>query len=391
MGPIHQEEHMAINKSDFTEKVDIGLKADKTYTLFYCRFKIEGKEFSKLFDYANKNWDKRTRIAKAKADTLEFKDFTQKKHNEISIGFDEDSTLNKVAEAYFDKEGSKTNWTQERKDAYRLYLLDTIGKKKIKSIRLHDINTVRTTMEAQGHTKQTKNGCSPRTIKKVLIQTLKPIMQYAYDNKVISDIPKIELSKHHSKANKAKKRIVTDAGVKLATLYKIIMETYHENPFYRALFLFALYGRRWGEIKTLSWDDIYFSKNIYRIKEENNKIGEEQFFELPEPIREALEQIDDNKQGLIFKSPITGKTLSTPKRQLAKIKELSDMPELTMHYFRHILVSAMGELGTASTILSASLGHTNLNTVNQFYLSANYKKASEITNQTIKQITNKSI
>lgn len=379
---------MAINKSDFTEKVDIGLKADKTYTQFYCRFKIEGKEFSKLFDYADKNWDKRTRIAKAKADTLEFKDFTQKKHNEISIGFDGDSTLNKVAEAYFDKEGSKTNWTQERKDAYRLYLLDTIGKKKIKSIRLHDINTVRTAMEAQGHTKQTKNGCSPRTIKKVLIQTLKPIMQYAYDNKVISDIPKIELSKHYAKANKAKKRIVTDAGVKLATLYKVIMETYNEDPFYRALFLFALYGRRWGEIKTLCWNDIYFSKNIYRIKEENNKIGEEQFFELPEPIREALEQIDDNRQGLIFKSPITGKTLSTPKRQLAKIKELSNIPELTMHYFRHILVSAMGELGTASTILSASLGHTNLNTVNQFYLSANYKQASKITNQTIKQITN---
>jgi hypothetical protein len=47
----------------------------------------------------------------------------------------------------------------------------------------------------------------------------------------------------------------------------------------------------------------------------------------------------------------------------------------------------MGELGTASTILSASLGHTNLNTVNQFYLSANYKKASQITNQTIKRIT----
>lgn len=181
---------------------------------------------------------------------------------------------------------------------------------------------------------------------------------------------------------------MTDAGIKLATLYKIIMETYDEYPFYRALFLFALYGRRWGEIKTLSWDDIYFSKNIYRIKEENNKINEEQFFELPEPIREALGQIKDNRQGLIFKSPVTGKILSTPKRQLAKIKELSDMPELTMHYFRHILVSAMGELGTASTILSASLGHTNLNTVNQFYLSANYKKASQITNQTIKQITN---
>ena len=92
-------------------------------------------------------------------------------------------------------------------------------------------------------------------------------------------------------------------------------------------------------------------------------------------------------QGRLFKSPITGQILSTPKKQLAKIKELTDIPELTMHYFRHILVSAMGEVGTAATILSASLGHTNLNTVHQFYLSANHEKASQITNQTIQEIT----
>lgn len=36
----------------------------------------------------------------------------------------------------------------------------------------------------------------------------------------------------------------------------------------------------------------------------------------------------------------------------------------------------MRESGVAGTILSASLGHTNLDTVNQFYLSANHKKAS---------------
>jgi hypothetical protein len=48
----------------------------------------------------------------------------------------------------------------------------------------------------------------------------------------------------------------------------------------------------------------------------------------------------------------------------------------------------MGEMGTASTILSAVLGHTNLNTVNQFYLSANYTKGSQVANDAIKSITN---
>lgn len=47
----------------------------------------------------------------------------------------------------------------------------------------------------------------------------------------------------------------------------------------------------------------------------------------------------------------------------------------------------MGENGVAGTILSASLGHTNLQTVNNFYLSANHKKSSHIANKTIENIT----
>ena len=46
----------------------------------------------------------------------------------------------------------------------------------------------------------------------------------------------------------------------------------------------------------------------------------------------------------------------------------------------------MGEMGTANTVLSASLGHTNLQTVNDFYLSANHTKASAEANQTIAKL-----
>jgi len=47
----------------------------------------------------------------------------------------------------------------------------------------------------------------------------------------------------------------------------------------------------------------------------------------------------------------------------------------------------MGELVTATTVLSASLGHTNLDTVNNFYLSANHTKASREANIAIEKIT----
>ena len=121
------------------------------------------------------------------------------------------------------------------------------------------------------------------------------------------------------------------------------------------------------------------------------KIGEEQFYELPIHIKDALLKIKEDNNNLIFKSPITGRTLTTPKRQLLMIKTLADIPELTMHYFRHILVSAMGEAGIASSILSASLGHTDLGTVHRFYLSENHKYASKIANQTIEKITNQGL
>lgn len=204
----------------------------------------------------------------------------------------------------------------------------------------------------------------------------------ALDNKIIKDIPRIEAPKQNRQ-----KKVVDNAGSKLAILFKTIMTHYESEPFYRALFLFALYGRRWNEIRTLQWNDIDFLESRYTIKAENNKIGENQTYELSAPISEALIHIKDDHNGLIFKSPVTGKELYPPKKQLQKIKVLANIPELTMHYFRHILVSAMGELGTATTVLSASLGHTNLDTVNNFYLSANHTKASMEANLAIEKLT----
>jgi len=379
---------VAIKKTDFPEKIEPGLKADKSFSKFLLRFKTEGsKEYSKVFDYSDRQWNKKTRVTQAKADALAYKTKIKQKSASAYVGFDENSTLNQVKDEYFKNACSDTNWTEERKDCYRLYLEQSLGNMKIKDIKLNHINIVRSQMEQKGHTKQTANGCSPRTIKKVLIQTLKPIMEYAYENQVISMVPKIELSPAHKKQHKAKKKKVENGTETLSILYRTIMELYKDNPFYRALFLFALYGRRWNEIRTLEWQNIDFHNNRYTIVSEKNKVDASQTYILSSDITEALYGILDDRTGLVFKSPKTGKMLYTPKKQLAKIKQISGIDNLTMHYFRHILVSAMGEVGVANTILSASLGHTNLNTVHQFYLSANHTKASQVAVEKIAEIT----
>lgn len=369
---------MAIDMDEFCESVEAGLKANRDYTRFLYRFKIDGTTKRGILDYSAKEWDKRTRISKAKSEVLALKD----KNHSTGVNFNENSRLNDVAEIYFSTACDATEWTKNRKDTYNSYCKDSIGKKRIKDIRQVDIDTLRKSMETQGISKKTENGCSPRTIKKVLLQILKPILKYAYDNKVIDDIPLVRSPKQNRQ-----KKLVTDAGAKLAKLYQTIMTFYADDPFYRALFLFALYGRRWNEIRTLQWSDIDFLNNRYTIRAENNKIGLTQTYELSAPIAEALSHFNGQNHGLVFVSPRTEEELYSPKKQLAKLKAAAGIPELTMHYFRHILVSAMGEAGTASTILSASLGHTNLETVNEFYLSVNHTKASSEANRTIAALT----
>lgn len=371
---------MAVDKKQFTKEVVTNLKADKKYEKFYINFTQDGRRINRVLDYSSKEWDKRTRISKAQSELMELKN---KEYNS-GINFNENSTLNQIKEIYFEKARSSSEWTDELKNMYRLYIENSIGKKRIKDIRKVHIDDLRTAMEKQGHSKQTQNGCSPRTIKKVLVQTLKPILQYAVANKVINSLPEIDLPKIKQKT----KKTVKNARNKLATLYKTINEIYQDNPFYRCLFLFALYGRRWNEIRTLEWADVDFLNNTYTIRAENNKINEDQTYDLPEPIFYTINEIKDDHIGLVFKSPKTLKELYSPKKQLERIKQIADIPELTMHYFRHILVSAMGEMGTATTVLSASLGHTNLQTVNDYYLSANHTKGSQEANKTIEGIVN---
>ncbi len=369
---------MAVNRQQFTKVVDSGIKADKDFNKFYINFKLDGKITQRTIDYSAKSWDKRTKIMQIKKELQSLKD----KLIDQSPNFRDTSPLNIVAEFYFENAcSSNLKWKKDKIRLYNVYFSKSLGKKRIRDIRTSHIDVIRKQMETKGFTKQTENGCSPRTIKLILITILKPILQYAVDNKAIDSLPIIGVPKQNRK-----KKVVSDAKNKLSILYKTIMTLYKDDSFYKAIFLFALFGRRFNEIATLEWQDIDILNNTYTIKANNNKIKEEQTYELPGQIAHALQDLKTDSI-LVFPSPMTGRKISTPKRQLTKLRQATGIKELTMHYFRHILVSAMGEIGVAGTVLSASLGHTNLATVNDFYLSANHTKSSKIANMAIESIT----
>ncbi|WP_201351868.1 tyrosine-type recombinase/integrase [Hydrogenimonas urashimensis] len=358
------------NKNQYSEKIEgiRGLKATPDFKRFRYRCKIDGQEFTKTFDYSDKEWTKRDRIRNARRAAEAFRD---EKATNVTQIFSSDTKLDIIAKEYFDNACEQTEWTAHRKRQYELYIQPFIGKKPTGKIIRNDIDRIRASMEQAGRSKQNANGCSPRTIHKVLFQVLKPILVYAQENGAIDTVPAIKLP-----GKRQRKKTVTNGMEKLALLYHTVMKLYKNDPFYRALFLFAIQGRRWNEIRTLRWENIHFEHNYYTIEAQYNKIGEDQHYDLWHPIYEALESLEDRK-GLIFKSPVTGKELHSPRKQLNRIKKASGMDNLTMHLFRHIAVTAMGENGVPGTVLSAALGHVNSATVDKHYRTINHLKGSK--------------
>ena len=376
---INYDEFIYTNTDKKAKGLMIGLKANKEFNKFLYRCKINNKQVRKIFDYSNKNWNKKDTISNINS---EAKNFKEKRIEELENPFNQNTTLDFIANEYFSKKCVDSKWTNARKRQYELYIKPFIGTKKISTVKENDIDTIRKSMETKGHSKQNENGCSIRTIEKILLQILKPILEYAQSNGALTKpIPSITIPNR----NKKRKKIVTNATEKISLLFNTILNRYRDDPFYRALFLFALYGRRWNEIATLQWSDINLNSNRYTIRADNNKIGQDQTYDLPYHIKEPLIELQD-AHGLVFKSPKTGEKLHPPRKQLAKIKEDTQIEELTMHYFRHILVTALGETGTAATVLSASLGHTRAETVDEVYRTINHLKGSQSANKQLESI-----
>ncbi len=380
---------MAVPK-EFTESVPgvRGLKANKSYTRFFYRFKIEGKEFTKGLDYSKKAWDKKDRKRNAIQWAIQFK---ENKVTEMINPFNPDTTVDFIAHAYFSKKCNDTKWNRERRRLYDLHIQPHIGKKKVSKVLEYHIDSIATEMRrdslpaySEKKVGAVARGLSDRTVEKVLLQVLKPILVYAQSNGAINKLPVINTGSTTKQSQRKKK--VKNGTQKLSSLYTAIITRYAEDAYYQTLFLFALHGRRWNEIKTLTWESIDLDKNTYIILAEHNKIGEDQEYALSPIVKSSLLHIKDDRTGLVFKPHRGGKELHPPKKQLAKLKEDTGIKELTMHYFRHILVTAMGEEGTTATVMSAALGHTDSRTLEKHYLSTDHTRATNSVNKQVEHI-----
>lgn len=355
---------MGIDKKEYIHKVDTGLKADKNYKKFLYRCVIDGKEYTKLFNYENKEWDKRTRVSKAKTDASNFR---ENKINPVTE-IDEDIKLDDFIKEHFEHQPD-TTWKKTKIKHYNNYIAKHLGKKKVKAIKQMHIK--------QCIKEQENQGLKPRTVKTTK-EILNPVFNEAIANRLIDFNPCTGIT---IKVPKTKK-IVTGASQQLADIFDAINSVFKDDPYYCSFYHFSLQGRRKSEIMHLRWENIDFENNTYLL--EDTKNGEHQMFKLPHNIKELLTSFKD-ATGYVYESPVNkGEPIGNIEKQTKKLKAV--IPNFTLHYMRNVVVSAMAEQGVSATLMSSALGHKNTYTLSK-YLTLNYGMGSSEANRVIKEIT----
>lgn len=355
---------MAIDTKRFIHTIKTNLKADEDYTIFFYNFTHEGKKSRGLINLTNKKgWGKRDRIAFAEGELLRIK------NNKKDCIEDTNLSLDKYMKKYFELLPQE-RYKKENISFYNRYIQPHIGKKRLTAVRQLHIKEVIKRAELKG--------LKPRTAGKV-VEILRPAFKDAYINRLIihNPIEGIRIKRPVTK------KIVVNATEKLKQIHEAIMEEFSDNPFYKAIFLFAMQGKRKNEILSLKWEDVDMENNFYVLRKTKN--NEEQKIFLPQTIKKELLAFRDKNWKYVFTSPATGEPIQDIRRQTNKIKKRLNEPQFGLHYLRNVIVSAMGEQGIESIYLSGALGHT----ITQ-YLTLNYLKSSEIASKTIEDITSNS-
>lgn len=354
---------MAIDTTQYPHKIKANLWSSKDYKKFYYNFNHENKKHRGIIDTSDRHsWGKRDRIGYAESELARIKE--EKKDGVMS----ENITLDRFMDSHFSML-PKTSWTKTKKSHYKRYISPVIGAKPVVSIRQLHIKKVLSHQE--------ELDLSPRTIKQT-IELLSPAFKEAIANRLIVFSPMDGIKIQRPKT----KKIVSNASEELVKIYEAIMEEFKDEPFYLAMYLFALQGRRKSEILKLKWEDI--GEGYYVLR--GTKSGEVQKIFLPASISEQLDKIKLDTE-YVFTSRITGTKMVNIEKTTARLKKRLG-ESFSLHYLRNVIVSTMAERGVDAIYLSGALGHSDPNTITK-YLTMNYLKGSEVASTIIDEVTNK--
>lgn len=270
-------------------------------------------------------------------------------------------------------------------DLYNNHIKNSIiANKKIKNIKLHDIQLYYNSLAKEGYSS---------SMLKQIHKLIAPCISYAYDNNIILKdftkglvIPKIE--------DKEKE-------INPFTLeeQKAFIEAIKGHS-YEVLFLTALFtGLRRGELLALTWDDIDFNNNTINI---NKSLGRYRVYGkfqniIQEPkTKNAIRTVDipskliprlkqhrtkqkeltlksarawENKHNLVFPSIKNGDyiNISSPGINLKRILTKHNIRQIRFHDLRHTYATRLFELDVNPKTVQMLLGHSNISITLNIY------------------------
>ena len=107
---------------------------------------------------------------------------------------------------------------------------------------------------------------------------------------------------------------------------------------------------------------------VYEIPAKINKAKKNKKHPITDFIYKILIDIDD-KDGYVFKSPVTGTKFNDIKKAWIRIKEAANINKpFRIHDIRHLLANTtINELGLSSSVAAAILGHSTTKMVEERY------------------------
>jgi len=318
--------------------------------VYVAQFIIDKKRYRKIVGYSNDEYKTNDKLAYLKKEALitEYKNPRSKKIKKIY-------TFQNLFIEYLESvQQSQTESTISTKKYYFYkHLNNEIGNIQIDNLITGDIQRI--------INKMLKDGYAPQTAKH-LSSIVKSTLNYAckmnyINNNITNDVqlPKFDNTVEYTLSKDEAKR-----------LFFTILN--FDELMYRGIFTFLLHGHRKSEILNLKWDYIDLNNRVYEIPAKINKAKKNKKHPITDILFQILIGIDD-KNGYVFKSPVTGTKFNDIRKAWLRIKKEANITKpFRIHDIRHLLANTtINELGLSSNVAAAILGHSTTKMVEERY------------------------
>lgn len=342
---------MAFNKLVKTNYTGIYYYNDSVKGKVYvAQFKVNGKRKRKIVGFSNDQFKTSAKMAFFSKENL----ILEHKNQKVSLP-KKVYTLKKLYDEYIESvKHSQTVKTIETKEYYfKKHLEKNLGHLIVDEIHTKDIQNIVNNMLEKGYAPQTA---------KHLKNIVKAVYNYAikmkYTELNIADdvtLPKFD--------NTIEYKLDTN---EVKELFNTILN--YKEEIYRGIFIFLLHGHRKSEVLNLDWKYIDLKNRIYEIPAKINKAKKNKKHPITDILYAVLINIDD-KNGYVFKSPVTGTKFNDIKKAWLRIKKEANISKpFRIHDIRHLIANTtINELGMSSSVAAAILGHSTTKMVEERY------------------------